>query len=529
MRSHMSYRAKRELLLQIAPRYREASSALKEVILDEFVAATGYVRKYAIRLLTHPAEQKLTITRPRPPYYGPEVQQALHLAWTVANHICAKRLVPFLPTLVASLEQHGHLQLSEQCRAQLLSMSPATADRILQPYRKQERHGLSTTKSGTLLKQQIPIRTFQEWNDIQPGFLEADLVAHCATQADGSFLWTLTLTDIATGWTECLALLNKGQETVIAALKRAQHLLPFAMQGIDTDNGTEFINVELLTFCEQEQLTFTRGRPRRSNDQCYVEQKNGQIVRQVVGYDHFVGELAYRQLTELYRALRLYVNCFQPSMKLQTKQREGSKLRRTYDQAQTPMQRLLASGVLPFNKQQELLAIAEALDPLRLLQQLEQLQKALWRHAVKPEAAESQESSSTLPFSVNQCAQGKIPVDGIAGPPPSLLKQERRRKYQKSGRPHDWRTRQDPFEGLWEEITSWLVARPELTAAEIFRELDRLYPGRYRSTQARTLRRGVQKLRARLLVTFDDQWGEEIVNGYPQAPELRAEVLAGVS
>jgi hypothetical protein len=367
----MSYRAKRELLLQIAPRYREASSALKEVILDEFVAATGYARKYAIRLLNHPAEQKLTITRPRPPRYGPEVQHALHLAWTTANHICAKRLVPFLPTLVASLEHHGHLHLSEECRAQLLAMSPATADRILQPSRKQERHGLSTTKSGTLLKKQIPIRTFQEWNDIQPGFLEADLVAHCGTHTDGSFLCTLTLTDIATGWTECLPLLNKGQEAVITALKRAQHLLPFPILGIDTDNGTEFINADLLTFCEQEQITFTRGRPRRSNDQCYVEQKNGQIVRQVVGYDRFTGEFAYRQLTELYRALRVYVNCFQPSMKLQTKLREGSKVRRTYDQAQTPMQRLVASGALPANKQHELLRITEALDPLRLLQQLE--------------------------------------------------------------------------------------------------------------------------------------------------------------
>jgi hypothetical protein len=258
---------------------------------------------------------------------------------------------------------------------------------------------------------------------------------------------------LPTSWTECLALLNKSQETVIAALKRVQHLLPFAMQGIDTDNGSEFINVELLTFCEQEQLTFTRGRPRHSNDQCYVEQKNGQIVRQVVGYDRFVGELAYRQLTELYRALRLYVNCFQPSMKLQTKQREGSKLRRTYDEAQTPMQRLLASGALPSNKQQELLRITQALDPLRLLQQLEHLQKALWRHAVMPEAASSQEPSSTLQFSVNQVTSEKLPADGIAGPPPSLLKRERRRRYQKSGRPHDWRTRQDPFEGLWEEIT----------------------------------------------------------------------------
>src|SRR5258708_39826753 len=355
---------------------------LKEVILDEFVAATGYARKYAIRLLNHPANLKLTITRPRPPRYGPEVQQALHLAWTAANHICAKRLVPFLPTLVTSLEQHGHLHLSEPCRPQLLSMSPATADRLLRPYRKQERHGLSMTKSGTLLKKQIPIRTFQEWNDIQPGFLEADLVAHCGTHTDGSFLCTLTLTDIATGWTECLPLLNKSQEAVITALKRAQHLLPFPILGIDTDNGTEFINADLLTFCEQEQITITLGRPRHSNDQCYVEQKNGQIVRQVVGYDRFTGEFAYRQLTELYRALRVYVNCFQPSMKLQTKQREGSKVHRTYDQAQTPMQRLLASDAVPPHKQHELLRVTQALDPLRLLRQLEQLQKALWQHAV---------------------------------------------------------------------------------------------------------------------------------------------------
>ena len=279
MRSHLSYRAKRELLLQIAPRYGEASSALKEVILDEFVATTGYARTYAIRLLNHPVDIKLTIERPRMPRYGSEVQQALHLTWTAANHICAKRLIPFLPTLVEALERHGHLQLSEECRNQLLSMSPATADRLLRPYRKQERRGISTTRSGTLLKKQIPIRTFQDWNEVKPGFLEADLVAHCGTQAEGSFLYTLTLTDVATGWTECLPLLNRGQEAVVAALRRAQQLLPFPILGIDTDNGAEFINLELMAYCEQEHITFTRGRPQKSNDQCYVEQKNGQIVR----------------------------------------------------------------------------------------------------------------------------------------------------------------------------------------------------------------------------------------------------------
>jgi len=524
----LSYRAKRELLVQIAPRYREASSALKEVILDEFVAATGYARKYAIRLLNHPVDLKLAIERPRRPRYGLEVQQALQLTWTAANHICAKRLVPFLPTLVESLERHGHLQLSEEGRNLLLSMSAATADRMLRPYRKQERHGISTTRSGTLLKKQIPIRTFQDWNDVKPGFLEADLVAHCGTQAEGSFLYTLTLTDVATGWTECLPLLNRGQEAVVAALKRAQQLLPFPILGIDTDNGAEFINMELMAYCEQEHITFTRGRPQKSNDQCYVEQKNGQIVRQVVGYDRFVGELAYRQLTELYRALRVYVNCFQPSMKLQTKQREGSKVRRTYDQAQTPMQRLLASGAVPQPKQLELRRVTQALDPLRLLHQLEHLQKALWRHAITS-SSENQESTSPLQFSVQLVSSEKVPADGIPGTPPSLLKRARRKKYQTSGRPHDWRTRKDPFEGEWEQITSWLLANPELTGVDIFHKLAQLSPGRYRPTQVRTLQRGLGKLRTRLLVTFDDQWGEEVVNGLPSVPELRAEMIAEVS
>ena len=181
--------------------------------IDANLSVPGVAEKVADEILNHPVEQKLTITRSRPPHYGSEVQQALHLAWTAANHICAKRLVPFLPMLVASLEHHGHLHLSEECRAQLLAMSPATADRILQSSRKQERHGLSTTKSGTLLKKQIPIRTFQEWNDIQPGFLEADLVAHCGESTPVEYFNSLTRTSISTTWTECLALLNRSRSS----------------------------------------------------------------------------------------------------------------------------------------------------------------------------------------------------------------------------------------------------------------------------------------------------------------------------
>jgi hypothetical protein len=201
-------------------------------------------------------------------------------------------------------------------------------------------------------------------------------------------------------------------------------------------------------------------------------------------------------------------------------------VRRTYDQAQTPLQRLLASGVLPLTKQHELLRITEAVDPLRLLTQLEHLQKALWRHAVTSEMiSASQTPGSTLRFSVESVSEEKLPTDGLPHTPPSLLKQQRKRRYQKSGRPHDWRTRQDPFEGVWEEVTGWLQERPELTAAEIFRELERRYPDRWRPTQARTLRRGVQKVRNRLLLTFDDGWSEEAVNGQASVPTLHAELV----
>src|SRR6266700_2788259 len=480
-------------------------------------------------LLNHAQEGQHPPELQHPRHYGPDVQHALFLVWHAANCICAKRLIPYLPTLVEALERHEHLHLTEECRSQLLSMSAATADRLLRSQRKGGQRGLSTTRAGTLLKQQIPIRTFEDWNETRPGFLEADLVAHCGADIEGGYLYTLTLTDVATGRTECLPLLHRSQEAVLAALQRVRTLFPFPILGIDTDNGGEFIIDTVIAYCEQEQITFTRGRPHLKNDQCFVEQKNGAMVRQVVGYDRFFGEHANRQLTELYRALRLYVNCFQPSMKLPSKQREGSKVRRTYDQAQTPMQRLLASDAVPPNKQQELLRITQALDPLRLLEQLEQLQKALFQHAVKPGAASpSQEGSSTLPFSVKLVTREQVPADGIPGTAPSLQKSERRRRYQRSGRPHDWRTRKDPFEGEWEQISSWLLANPELTGVDIFHKLEQLSPGRYRPTQVRTLQRGLGKLRGRLLVTFHDQWGEEVVNGHTPTPELRGEIVAGI-
>ena len=204
VRTSMSYRARQELLVRVAPRYHEAGNAQRSRILDEFVATTGYARKDAIRLLHRPVRAPAPIQRSRAPRYGAAVREALTVAWSATNGICAKRLVPFLPELVPSLERHGHLHLDDEVRALLLALSPATADRRLCSARHADHpHGISTTKPGRLLKQQIPIRTFAEWNDVRPGFFEADLVAHCGGNTEGVFLYTLTLTDVATGWTEC--------------------------------------------------------------------------------------------------------------------------------------------------------------------------------------------------------------------------------------------------------------------------------------------------------------------------------------
>jgi hypothetical protein len=327
--------ARRILLGQVAPAYHQASGSQKQHILEEFVSATGYTRKYALWLLNH-VEEVCAPPAALRRRYGPEVEEALVLAWKTLNRICTKRLIPFLPSIVATLEEDGHLELNEEHRRLLLAMSAATADRLLQAHRYTHPHGLSTTKAGPRLKQQIPIRTFARWDEAKPGFLEVDLVAHCGGRLEGGCLYTITLTDVATGWTECLPLLNRGREAVLAALQRARVLFPFPILGLDTDNGGEFINEEVAAYCVRVQITFTRGRPYEKRDQCFVEQKNGVVVRQVVGHGRLMGEHAYRQLDELYRALHWYVNCFQPSMKLVSKQVEGRTFHRIFDAAKTP-------------------------------------------------------------------------------------------------------------------------------------------------------------------------------------------------
>ena len=525
----MSFRAKRELLAQVAPRYREAGHAQKSVVLDEFVAATGYVRKYAIRLLAQPVPEPAPIRRPREPRYGPAVREALRVAWTAANAICSKRLVPFLPELVPVLERHGHLQLTDEVRTLLLALSAATADRLLRPARQP--HGISTTKPGRLLKQQIPVRTFADWSDVRPGFLEADLVAHCGGVAEGAFLYTLTLTDIATTWTECLPLLHRTQEAVVQAVERARQLLPFSLLGFDTDNGSEFLNEQLFDYCAQEQITFTRGRTANKNDQCYVEQKNGAVVRQLVGYERFEGEPAYRQLAELYRAVRLYVNCFQPSLKLLAKHREGGHVRRTYGPARTPFQRVLATDVLPDATRASLTTLYQALDPVRLLRQIRVLQEALGRHAVfgrTGRLATDAESGAPDAVRFDGPACGLDGTPSAEPAPPARAHDGRgTRARRKPLGPRTWRTRRDPFAAVWDELVVELTAHPERTAKALLTALQARYPGQYADSVLRTLQHRVKAWRASAILTFDTEWLANDPLAGALVPQLAAVAAGG--
>lgn len=505
----MSFQAKRELLANVAPRYREENKKRKSIILNEFISATGYSRKYAIRLLSFkqiPVMKR--IKKPRPRFYNNDVQEALKIAWAAANYIASKRLAPFLTDLVPTLERHGHLNLNDETRSQLISISPATIDRILKPIRNNSR-SMSTTKPGKLLKHQIPIRTFTDWEDEEPGFFEADLVAHCGWSMEGEFLHTLVLTDIATGWVECMALPYRSGSAVVHALDKAQQLIPFPILGIDTDNGSEFINADLIRYCEKEKITFTRGRAYKKNDQCYVEQKNGIVVRQIVGYDRFEGSHAYMQLSELYRAVRLYVNFFQPSMKLKKKCRDNSKIKKTYDSAQTPFRRLKKSVKVRTSAIEKLDSINHSLDPVRLLKQIQFLQDALWKHvllAKQPSPSKKEEKQPLYGFKLESTPKEFVEKNNNDH---LVLKTGimKRRQYRKTKKPrvkHWWKTREDPFENVWDEARSWLENDPEKTATLILLELQKKYPGRYSKGQLRTLQRRVKAWREKAIITYDD-------------------------
>lgn len=366
-------------------RYLRGSKKEKGQVLNEFVGVVGCHRKSAVRLLGHKKEFSHQGKRGRARQYKGEVVDILKMAWEATDHLCSKRLQPFLPELVPVLRQYGNRNISAEVAADLCRMSPSTIDRLLGPWRRAGGHRrFSLTKPGTLLKDAIPIKTFAEWENGRPGFLEIDLVHHCGESVDGFYLTTLSAVDVATGWSECAAVWGKGQERVGGAIHRVRQRLPFLLLGLDSDNGSEFINHHLLTYCRKEHITFTRSRSYKKNDSCYVEQKNWSVVRRMVGYDRYSSKLSLDALNRIYEILRLYVNFFQPTMKLWSKTRHGSKVHRVYAPAQTPYRRLLAYGVVTEDMRQRLAATYAGLNLILLRQQLDDNLERLWDLADKP-------------------------------------------------------------------------------------------------------------------------------------------------
>jgi hypothetical protein len=367
---------------EIRKRYRKATKAGKGALLDEFIQVTGLHRKSAIRLLNSRTEYEGKKRRGRKKEYSMREKEAIEQIWEASDRLCSKRLKPFLPEMIKVLRRHGEIAVNAELEAKLCRMSSSTIDRLLRPGRRAEgRKGLSTTSPGTILKHMIPIRTFADWEEDKAGFMEIDLVSHCGETVEGFYLTTLCGVDVASGWTECLPVFGKGAQRVRSSVHRMRQRLPFTLLGIDSDNGSEFINQYFYTYCNEEKITFTRSRPYKKNDSCHVEQKNGNIVRRIIGYNRYSSKSAYQCLDRLYTNLRLYVNFFQPTMKLVSKTRNGAKVHKVYDTAKTPYQRLLDAGVLSESKRKELFAIYNHLNPVSLQKQINETLSSLWKMA----------------------------------------------------------------------------------------------------------------------------------------------------
>ena len=365
----MGKHERKTYLEAIRGRYRKASRAGKTRILDEFCAVCGYHRKYALRCLNRRPRR----TPPRRPgrpsrYADPAVLQPLRVVWLATDQLASKRLRAALPLWLPHYEA-AHGELPTEVRAKLLQMSAATIDRLLQPVRASRgRHGLCGTKPGTLLKTQIPLQV-GTWDAGQPGFMEADTVAHCGDRLTGDFVWSLTMTDLYSGWTECRAVWNKGSAGVLTQIRAISAELPFALRGFDCDNGSEFLNWHLLRYFQapHRRIQFTRSRPYHKNDNAHVEQKNWSCVRQLFGYSRFDQPALVTPMNDLYaNEFRLLVNFFYPTMKLTRKTRVGAKITKQFAAPQTPAQRLLEHPAVPDQHKAWLRAQLATFDPFAL-------------------------------------------------------------------------------------------------------------------------------------------------------------------
>jgi hypothetical protein len=388
---------RRQQLLEAArSRYPALSYQEKGALVDELVELSGFHRKSVLRLLRQqPADHGGPPARAvaghdsadvgRSRRYGPQVVQLLETLWEASDHLCGKRLAAVLPTLMTALERHGHWHVDPDLRQKLLQISPATIDRLLAPARSAQggQHRRRRTRVVTGVRRRTTVRTFNGWKDVEPGWFEMDLVAHCGGRMEGPFLWTLVLTDVASGWSECVPLPSRDGLLVRSALQELQTLMPLPLRGLDVDNDTAFMNEDLERWCAEaaKPVELTRSRAYKSNDQAWVEQKNGMLVRRVVGHRRLEGAPQLERLCQLYGALRLFTNIYQPSAKRipfeESDRREGRRPRRRHDQPLTPADRLLRWSGLSRQHRQSIEALQQQCDPVDLLETIRWNQAAL--------------------------------------------------------------------------------------------------------------------------------------------------------
>lgn len=373
---HIQKQTRITYLKELQTRYETASKVEKSIVLDEFTKTTGYTRKHAIHLLCGSYRHKAgVVRRPRARTYTELDAVILAKVCELFDWIASKRFQPQIAVGITELQKAGELLfLTDEHKEKLIGISPSSIDRILAIYhQKPTNKGRSYTKPGTLLKSQIPIRTFTDWNENKVGFFEMDLVGHEGGNARGNFAFTLNMTDVKTGWSEQMAVANKGQHAVFEAIKSIRTRIFFALLGIDSDSGSEFINDILYRYCIQEKITFTRGRPGKKNDNPFVEQKNDSIVRHWVGYKRYDTEEQVKLLNDLYELLRLYTNFFLPVQKLIKKERIGSKVKKIHDKAKTPYQRILEAEEVSERVKNKLTGQYKLLNLVNLKRQLDHL------------------------------------------------------------------------------------------------------------------------------------------------------------
>jgi hypothetical protein len=499
MAGRISMGARREVVSAVAERYLSAKRGEKGRILDELCATTGWHRKHAVRALRHKTVTPGEVSAPRERRrrYDATIKDALTALWEASDRVCGKRLKVMIPTLLSALERHGRLKLGKADGDRVLAISAATIDRLLGDV-KIAASGGKRRRAGfcSAIRREVPIRTFNDWNGPPPGFCEVDMVAHGGTSVAGSFIQTLTMVDVATGWTECLPLVTRDGSLVVDAINRAQSLFPWLLRGVDFDNDSAFMNDVVVPWCREQKLEVTRSRAYTKNDQAFVEQKNGAVVRRLMGYGRFDGVETARVMARLYAAARLYVNFFQPSFKLKEKRREGAKVIKRYHPPSTPCERALAHPKVATAVKTRLRDQYRTLDPVTLLAEIRAVQEELGNRVDRRagDGRGQQRAGQSIAPAMQSSAPDAVAFAKTLGTTVEAC--DPRATHRRFKRTYKTRVRMpsklDPHVTT---IEDWLAAEPQLTALAIVGRLSERYPEQFGMRQHSIVQRLLKALR----------------------------------